>query len=45
VIAAVNHGPTASMLHGPTASMLGSADVGAVIHWETAIPALASVTD
>jgi electron transfer flavoprotein alpha subunit len=32
VIAAVNH--------GPTAPMLTAADVGAVIHWETAIPAL-----
>jgi electron transfer flavoprotein alpha subunit len=32
VVAAVNHGE---------APMLGSADVGAIIHWETAIPALA----
>jgi electron transfer flavoprotein alpha subunit len=32
VIAAVNH--------GSTAPMLTAADVGAVIHWETAIPAL-----
>jgi electron transfer flavoprotein alpha subunit len=32
VIAAVNHGE---------ASMLGDADVGAIIHWEAAIPALA----
>jgi electron transfer flavoprotein alpha subunit len=32
VIAAVNH--------GPAAPMLTAADVGAVIHWETAIPAL-----
>jgi electron transfer flavoprotein alpha subunit len=36
VIAAVNHGPAAAMLN--------AADVGAVIHWETAIPALASAT-
>jgi electron transfer flavoprotein alpha subunit len=32
VIAAVNHGE---------APMLGAADLGAIIHWETAIPALA----
>ena len=32
VIAAVNHGE---------APMLGAADVGAVIHWESAVPALA----
>jgi electron transfer flavoprotein alpha subunit len=32
VIAAVNH--------APGAPMLSAADVGAVIHWETAIPAL-----
>jgi electron transfer flavoprotein alpha subunit len=32
VIAAVNHGE---------APMLGAADVGAIIHWEAAIPALA----
>jgi len=32
VVAAVNHGE---------APMLGSADIGAIIHWETAIPALA----
>jgi electron transfer flavoprotein alpha/beta subunit len=36
VIAAVNH--------GPAAEMLTAADVGAVIHWETAIPALVSAT-
>jgi electron transfer flavoprotein alpha subunit len=34
VIAAVNH--------APGAAMLTAADVGAVIHWETAIPALAA---
>jgi electron transfer flavoprotein alpha subunit len=34
LIAAVNHGE---------APMLAAADVGAIIHWETAIPALASV--
>lgn len=33
VVAAVNHGE---------APMLGAADVGAIIHWETAIPALAA---
>jgi electron transfer flavoprotein alpha subunit len=32
VVAAVNHGET---------PMLGNADVGAIIHWEAAIPALA----
>ena len=32
VIAAVNHGE---------APMLSAADVGAIIHWEAAIPALA----
>ena len=36
VIAAVNH--------GPGAPMLAAADVGAVIHWESAIPALAGAT-
>jgi electron transfer flavoprotein alpha subunit len=34
VIAAVNHGE---------APMLAAADVGAVIHWEAAIPALAGM--
>jgi electron transfer flavoprotein alpha subunit len=34
VIAAVNH--------GPWAEMLTAADVGAVIHWERAVPALAA---
>ena len=34
VIAAVNH--------GPRAEMLAAADVGAVIHWERAVPALAA---
>ena len=33
VIAAVNHGD---------APMLGAADVGAIIHWESAIPAFAA---
>jgi hypothetical protein len=33
VIAAVNHGE---------APMLAAADVGAIIHWENAIPALAA---
>jgi electron transfer flavoprotein alpha subunit len=32
VVAAVNHGES---------PMLGAADVGAIIHWEAAIPALA----
>jgi hypothetical protein len=32
VVAAVNHGD---------APMLSAADVGAIIHWESAIPALA----
>jgi electron transfer flavoprotein alpha subunit len=32
VVAAVNHGE---------APMLGDADLGAIIHWESAIPALA----
>jgi electron transfer flavoprotein alpha subunit len=37
VIAAVNH--------GRAAPMLTAADVGAVVHWETAIPALVDVAD
>jgi electron transfer flavoprotein alpha/beta subunit len=36
----VKAGVIAAVNHGPEAPMLAAADVGMVIHWETAIPAL-----